>query len=53
VRRWNIDADSAIARACSIVNRNLSLAEWQQEMGTSVAYRKTCPQLPPGEGAPR
>jgi hypothetical protein len=32
-------------------NRNLSLAEWKQYIG-DVPYEKTCPDLPPGEGAP-
>jgi WD40 repeat protein len=33
------------AQACTIANRNLTLAEWQQFFG-SETYRKTCPDLP-------
>jgi WD40 repeat protein len=51
VRLWNLNVDSWISRTCSIVNRNLSLAEWRQAMGTGVPYRKTCPDLPAGNGA--
>jgi hypothetical protein len=41
-----------IRRTCAIVNRNLSLAEWQQYLGTNVSYRKTCSLLSAGTGAP-
>jgi WD40 repeat protein len=53
VRLWDIDPRNWISRTCSIVNRNLSLAEWQQDMGANIPYRKTCPDLPPGMGAPQ
>jgi WD40 repeat protein len=51
--RWDVRLDFASlqARGCSIVNRNLSLDEWKQYVGDE-SYRKTCPDLPPGEGAP-
>ncbi len=52
VRLWDVDLHSWIARTCSIVNRNLSLAEWQQYLGIGAPYRRTCPDLPPGKGAP-
>lgn len=32
-------------RACQLANRNLTLAEWQQEMG-NTPYHKSCPALP-------
>jgi hypothetical protein len=38
----------ALERACAIANRNLTRAEWSQIMGTSVPYRRTCPDLPSG-----
>jgi WD40 repeat protein len=52
VRLWDIDPASWISRTCAIVNRNLSLSEWQQYLGNDVPYRKTCPALPAGKGAP-
>ncbi|MCP4251048.1 MAG: WD40 repeat domain-containing protein, partial [bacterium] len=47
---WNVDPDSWVARACRRANRNFSLAEWRQYLGSDVPYRRTCPDLPPGEG---
>jgi WD40 repeat protein len=38
-------------RACRIANRNLSAKEWREYIGRDVPYRRTCPTLPPGEGA--
>jgi hypothetical protein len=35
-----------------LVDRNLSLAEWNQ-YASGIAYERTCPALPSGEGAPR
>ncbi len=49
---WDVDPDSWTAHACRRANRNLSLAEWQQYLGVDVPYRRTCPGLPPGLGAP-
>ena len=49
---WDVDPDSWAARNCRRVNRNLSLAEWRQYLGSDVPYRRTCPDLPSGEGAP-
>ena len=42
---WDFDIASWQARACKIVNRNLTYEEWQQFMGDEP-YRKTCPDLP-------
>ena len=52
MRLWDVDPNSWAVRLCRIVNRNLSPIEWQQYIGTDVPYRRTCPELPPGEGAP-
>ena len=49
---WDIDPNSWAARLCRIANRNLSMAEWRQYIGLNVPYRRTCPDLLPGEGAP-
>ncbi len=54
VRLWDVPSlspQSWIARTCTMANRNLSLDEWRTYIGTDVPYRKTCPLLPPGEGA--
>jgi WD40 repeat protein len=48
----DVDPDSWAIRLCRIANRNLSLTEWQQFIGRDVPYRRTCPELPPGIGAP-
>ncbi|MFQ5799364.1 MAG: WD40 repeat domain-containing protein, partial [Bacteroidota bacterium] len=42
---WDVSLESWQARACSIANRNLTRAEWQQFLGDE-SYRKTCPDLP-------
>src|SRR5262249_1801037 len=52
VRLWDVDPDSWAVRLCRIANRNLSRTEWQQYIGRDVPYRRTCPELPPGVGAP-
>ena len=52
VRLWDIDAASWAAHLCMLANRNLSLAEWRLYIGRNIPYRRTCPALPPGEGAP-
>jgi WD40 repeat protein len=46
IRLWDIDPVSWISRTCTLVNRNLSLAEWYDDIGGNVTYRKTCPALP-------
>jgi WD40 repeat protein/cytochrome c-type biogenesis protein CcmH/NrfG len=49
ITTWDFDISSWQARACNIVNRNLTHEEWQQFMGDEP-YRKTCSDLPvPGE----
>jgi WD40 repeat protein len=52
VRLWDIRYEAWAARACRIVNRNLSMEEWRRFVDPEIAYRRTCPELPPGEGAP-
>ena len=49
---WELNLQFDSARGCSIANRNLSKAEWDQFIGANKAYECTCPGLPPGEGAP-
>jgi WD40 repeat protein len=57
---WNTDQDSWRAEACRIANRELSPDEWQQFLGDTVTYRRTCsdvltgskpaPAMPSGPG---
>jgi WD40 repeat protein/energy-coupling factor transporter ATP-binding protein EcfA2 len=51
VRRWMAPA-SWVAGICNVVNRNLSQAEWDDWIGPESDYVRTCPMLPPGQGAP-
>jgi WD40 repeat protein len=48
----DVSFESWKTRACSIVNRNLTLGEWNQFIGLNIPYECTCLNLPPGEGAP-
>ncbi len=43
---WDFDPESWRQRACKIANRNLSWAEWQQDVGLNVPYERTIPELP-------
>src|SRR5262249_49633389 len=52
LRLWDVDPASWGRRLCRLANRNLSMSEWRQYIGPNVPYRPTCPDLPPGEGAP-
>jgi WD40 repeat protein len=51
VRLWDVSPESWAIHACKIANRNLTQAEWATFMAANVAYRRTCPDLPPGNGA--
>ncbi len=46
---WDVDVPSWQARACQRAGRNLTQAEWNQYIGENIPYRRTCPDLPPGE----
>lgn len=50
---WDLDPKSWRDLACRRANRNLSLTEWRQHVGLEIPYQCTCPELLPGEGAPR
>jgi WD40 repeat protein len=45
---WNAAADYL----CTRVWRNLSMEEWRLHIGDDIPYERTCPNLPPGTGAP-
>ena len=42
---WDVDIESWEKRACAIVHRNLTCAEWRQYLGNEP-YRASCPELP-------
>jgi WD40 repeat protein len=46
------ESDALATMACAKIWRNLSQAEWDRFVGPEVPYQSTCPELPPGEGAP-
>jgi WD40 repeat protein len=52
VRLWDVSANSWGERLCRIANRNLTSAEWTAASGPEIPYQRTCPKLPPGDGAP-
>ncbi len=41
---WDVNVDSWVDRACSIANRNLTVAEWNQFV-SGEPYSKVCPRL--------
>jgi WD40 repeat protein len=48
VRLWDTSVDSWLERACRVANRNLTLTEWTQIIGSAAPYEPTCPDLPSG-----
>jgi WD40 repeat protein len=51
-RLWDIGFSSWAAAGCELINRNMTLNEWN-ELIPDVPYERTCPQTPSGDGAPR
>jgi glucose/arabinose dehydrogenase len=51
IRLWEPEFASWVTDGCRIVNRNLSMAEWE-ELIQGIEYERTCPDLPAGKGAP-
>ena len=52
VRLWDTEFTSWVEAGCTMVSRNLSMTEWEQ-LAPGMAYERTCPDRPAGEGAPR
>jgi WD40 repeat protein len=53
VRLWDAATiEGWIQHACMLAERNLTQAEWDQYVGQEQPYVRTCPNLPPGLGAP-
>jgi WD40 repeat protein/energy-coupling factor transporter ATP-binding protein EcfA2 len=50
-RLWDPTFTSWVAYGCKMVNRNLSMAEWDQLL-PGLPYERTCPELPAGKDAP-
>jgi len=50
-RVWNPWFTSWVEYGCALVNRNLSMTEWNQSL-QGRPYERTCPELPSGDGAP-
>jgi len=49
---WDVSLESWQARAGREAHRNLTQARWNLFIGPDIFFRRTCPDLPPGEGAP-
>jgi WD40 repeat protein len=47
---YDLRLDTWAERACRKANRNLTQVEWNQFIGRSVPYHRTCPTLPSGDG---
>jgi WD40 repeat protein len=52
VRLWIVHTEMLSELVCNTVLRNLTLGEWHHFVGEEVPYERTCPSLPPGDGAP-
>jgi WD40 repeat protein/energy-coupling factor transporter ATP-binding protein EcfA2 len=50
-RLWSPWFTSWVEYGCALVNRNLSMTEWNQFV-QGRPYERTCPNLPSGDGAP-
>ncbi len=53
VRVWKVHGDALADELCDRVRRNMTIGEWRRLNGENVPYKRTCPGLPPGEGAPQ
>lgn len=49
----SLNYEELAGRVCTQVKRNLTMQEWDQFVGSHIAYECTCPSLPAGEGAPQ
>jgi WD40 repeat protein len=43
---WHIDIERWLARACELVNRNLTAVEWRRYTGSDDSYVRACPVFP-------
>ena len=52
VRVWAVNTEELADMVCRRVGHALTVEEWHQFVGEGIPYERTCPDLPPGEGAP-
>ncbi|MEQ9063866.1 MAG: hypothetical protein RIE58_06800 [Vicingaceae bacterium] len=50
IRKYPTYAFEMATDMCQRVTRNISKREWDAYVGSDIPYRKTCTELPPGEG---
>jgi hypothetical protein len=50
IRKYPTHAYEMATDMCQRVTRNISQREWDAFVGPDIPYRKTCSDLPPGEG---
>ncbi|MGH8906796.1 MAG: WD40 repeat domain-containing protein [Egibacteraceae bacterium] len=51
VRLWPVTIEGWVRHACLLANRNLTRDEWDEFVGADRLYVRSCPDLPPGDGA--
>jgi WD40 repeat protein/energy-coupling factor transporter ATP-binding protein EcfA2 len=51
VRLWDPGFSTWLETGCSLLNRNMTMAEWDTLLA-DFPYERTCPDLPSGHGAP-
>jgi WD40 repeat protein len=51
-RLWDVGFSSWADAGCGLINRNMTMSEWI-DLLPDLPYERTCPGLPPGDGAPR
>jgi WD40 repeat protein/energy-coupling factor transporter ATP-binding protein EcfA2 len=51
VRLWKPSYAAWLSYGCRLVNRNLSMSEWN-DLAPDLPYERTCPEAPAGSGAP-
>jgi WD40 repeat protein len=49
---WTAQTEVLADLVCEKVWRNLTQEEWNEFIAPDIPYERTCPNLPPGEGAP-
>ncbi|MFX0198450.1 MAG: hypothetical protein ACFFCW_20210 [Candidatus Hodarchaeota archaeon] len=47
---WPTQASLLAEKICNKVQRNLSMNEWNEFVGSEITYELTCPELPVGKG---
>jgi WD40 repeat protein len=50
IKLWDVNVENWKAHVCRMVNRNMTLGEWRQYIGSDRPYEKTCPNPPIGNG---